>query len=115
MNDQDYNKKVYEKFVEEQRAKGLWTDRENHFEELQKQLADAMSGRGKTIQTLQESKDKRNSYKLTEEQQERNRKYLQYVKTTDKPKPTQPVFIKTLYPQLFSENQTLKNTCSNYK
>ena len=94
MNDQDYNKKVYEKFVEEQRAKGLWTDRENHFEELQKQLAEAMSGRGKTIQTLQESKDKRNSYKLSEEQQERNRKYLQYVKTTDKPKPTQPVFIK---------------------
>jgi DNA replication protein DnaC len=94
MNDQDYNKKVYEKFVEEQRAKGLWTDRENHFEELQKQLSEAMSGRGKTIQTLQESKDKRNSYKLSEEQQERNRKYLQYVKTTDKPKPTQPVFIK---------------------
>lgn len=94
MNDQDYNKKVYEKFVEEQKAKGLWTDRENHFEELQKQLAEAMSGRGKTIQTLQEAKDKRNSYKLSEEQQERNRKYLQYVKTTDKPKPTQPIFIK---------------------
>jgi ATPase subunit of ABC transporter with duplicated ATPase domains len=94
MNDQDYNKKVYEKFVQEQRAKGIWTERENHFEELQKQLADAMSGKAKTIQTLQEAKDKRNSYKLSEEQEKRKAHYLEYVKTTDKPKLTQPVFIK---------------------
>jgi predicted ATPase len=94
MNDQDYNKKVYEKFVQEQRAKGLWTERENHFEDLQKQLADAMSGKTKTIQTLQEAKDKRNSYKLSEEQEKRKAHYLEYVKITDKPKSPQPVFIK---------------------
>jgi DNA replication protein DnaC len=97
MNDQDYNKKIYEKFVQEQRAKGLWTDRENHFEELQKQLAEAMSGRTKTIQTLQEFKDKKNSYKLSEEQERRKAHYMHYVKTTDKPKPTQPVFIKKTF------------------
>jgi DNA replication protein DnaC len=103
MNEQDYNKKIYEKFVEEQRAKGLWTDSENHFEQLQKQLADALSGKEKRIQTLQEAKDKRNSYKLSEEQEQRNKQYFDYVKTMEKPKLQNPIFVNKTYEEARKE------------
>jgi DNA replication protein DnaC len=103
MNEQDYNKKIYEKFVEEQRAKGLWTDSENHFEQLQKQLSDALSGKEKRIQTLQEAKDKMNNYKLSEEQEERNKQYFDYVKTMEKPKLQKPIFVNKTYEEARKE------------
>lgn len=99
MEEQDYNKKVYEKFVQEQKAKGLWSDRESHFEQLQKQLADAMSGKVKKIHTLEDEFQKltQNFYTLSPEQEERNQKYFAYLSKMEKPKPKQPVFVYKTY------------------
>ena len=71
MNQEEHDKIVYQNFVAKQKALGLWTERENHFDEMQKQLS---------VKLSLERKEKVKK-QLLPEQKIKNVQYIEKVKS----------------------------------
>lgn len=72
MNEKDYNQMLFENYVKQEKEKGLWTEREDHFDELNKMLATKIS-----------IKKEKNQRQLSEEQIEKNKAYFDKVKSNN--------------------------------
>ena len=72
MNEKDYNQMLFDSYVKQQKEQGLWTEREDHFDELNKMLAAGLS-----------IKKPKNKIELSGEQLEKNKAYFDKVKSKD--------------------------------
>lgn len=70
MNEKDYNQMLFDSYVKQQKEQGLWTERDNHFDELTKMLATGLS-----------IKKPKNKIELSPEQLEKNKAYFDKIKS----------------------------------
>lgn len=70
MNEKEYNQMLFDNYVKQQKEQGLWIEREDHFDAVNKMLAKQLS-----------VKKEKNERQLTEEQIAKNKEYFDKVKS----------------------------------